>query len=82
MKKTQVALVAFFALVFLTSASTAVYFYVAGGQNQPAAVKVEKTTAQKELETVKADLDNDADFDFTEVDEAVKDLESIDLTGV
>ena len=62
------------------------YYYVENIANTPATVteevNVTRTEEEINLDEVKKDLENDASLDMTDIDNELKELDSIDLSGV
>lgn len=68
--------------VLIAGAAGALYWYVTKEETTGQANVVERTAEERELESVKKDIDAAADLDTAEVDDAVKEIESVDMTGV
>lgn len=81
MKKWQIWTIVVVGLVLIAAASGGLYWYLTKEDVAPKAT-VENSQEQKDLEAVKSDLDATADLDTTEIDDAVKEIEAVDLAGV
>lgn len=62
-------------------------YYLIAGQQMPDQIKAtNKTTTksedEKELDSVKTEVDQDSDLDMTELDSVTSELEAIDLSEV
>lgn len=83
MKKWQLWTILVIALVAIAAGSVGAYFWLTrDNQTTPTVEAQIQSREQKELEEVKGDLEASDDLDTGEVDDAVKEIESVDLTGV
>jgi flagellar basal body-associated protein FliL len=84
MKKWQMWTIVVIGGVLVAAASGALYWWLTMDAVAPATEPVvkEQTVEQMELDSVKKELDSTEELDTAEIDDAVKEIEAVDLSGV
>jgi uncharacterized protein YpmB len=83
MKKWQIWTVAVIGLVMVAAASGGLYWWLTKDDYvEVEPVTIERSEEQMELDEVKTELDEIENIDTAGIEEAVKEIEAVDLSGV